>query len=142
VPYSSSAAAVLALLTGEVDLACLPATAVMPQIRAGKLTALAVATERRSPLLPGLPTLKEAGIENVFADAWMGFVVPARTPPAVVQRLHDEIARVLADAAVREKLRAQYMDVVASTPAEFRAVMKADVERWRPVVEKNHIVLD
>jgi tripartite-type tricarboxylate transporter receptor subunit TctC len=142
VPYSGSAPAVLALLSGEVDLACLPAAAVMPQIKAGKLTALAVATQSRSAALPGLPTLREAGIEDVFADAWMGFVVPARTPAPVVKRLQDAIAQVLADPQLREKLRAQYMDVVASTPAEFRAVMQADVERWRPVIEKNHITLD
>ena len=80
--------------------------------------------------------------EDVFADAWMGFVVPARTPAPVVKRLQDAIAQVLADPQLREKLRAQYMDVVASTPAEFRAVMQADVERWRPVIEKNHITLD
>ncbi|HEX7558578.1 MAG TPA: tripartite tricarboxylate transporter substrate binding protein, partial [Usitatibacter sp.] len=142
VPYSGSAPAVLALLSGEVDLACLPAAAVMPQIKAGKLKALAVATEKRSPALPDLPTLREAGIENVFADAWMGFVVPARTPAAIVKRLQEEIGRVLADREVREKLRAQYMDVVANSPAEFRAVMNADMERWKPVIEKNHIRLD
>jgi Uncharacterized protein conserved in bacteria len=142
VPYSGSAPAVLALLSGEVDLACLPAAAVMPQIKAGKLKALAVATEKRSAALPDIPTLREAGIENVFADAWMGFVVPARTPPAVEKRLQEEIVQVLDDAQVREKLKAQYMDVVADTPAQFRAVMKADVERWRPIIEKNRIRLD
>ncbi|HEX7403442.1 MAG TPA: tripartite tricarboxylate transporter substrate-binding protein, partial [Usitatibacter sp.] len=89
-----------------------------------------------------LPTMREAGIENVFADAWMGFVVPARTPAAIVKRLQEEIGRVLADREVREKLRAQYMDVVANSPAEFRAVMNADMERWKPVIEKNHIRLD
>ncbi|MGZ5662736.1 MAG: Bug family tripartite tricarboxylate transporter substrate binding protein [Usitatibacter sp.] len=142
VPYSGSAPAVLALLTGEVDLACLPATVAMPQIKAGKLKALAVATEKRSPALPGIPTLREAGIENVFADAWMGFVVPARTPAPVVKRLQEELVRALDDPQVREKLRAQYMDVVAGSPAEFRAVMTADLARWKPVIEKNHIKLD
>ncbi|MGZ5082978.1 MAG: Bug family tripartite tricarboxylate transporter substrate binding protein [Usitatibacter sp.] len=142
VPYSGSAPAVLALLTGEVDLACLPATVAMPQIKAGKLKALAVATEKRSPALPGIPTLREAGIENVFADAWMGFVVPARTPAPVVKRLQEELVRALDDPQVREKLRAQYMDVVAGPPAEFRAVMAADLARWKPVIEKNHIKLD
>ena len=127
---------------GADPSACLPAAAVMPQIKAGKLKALAVATEKRSPVLPDLPTLREAGIENVFADAWMGFVVPARTPAAIVKRLRDEIGLVLADREVREKLRAQYMDVVANSPAEFRAVMNADMERWKPVIEKNHIRLD
>jgi tripartite-type tricarboxylate transporter receptor subunit TctC len=93
-------------------------------------------------VLPDLPTLREAGIENVFADAWMGFVVPARTPAAVVGRLREEITQALADPEVRDKLRAQYMDVVANTPAEFRAAMRADIERWRPVIEKNAIQLD
>jgi tripartite-type tricarboxylate transporter receptor subunit TctC len=114
----------------------------MAHIKAGKLKALAVATERRSPALPELPTLREAGIENVYADAWMGFVVPARTPEAIAGRLRDEIARVLAEPEVREKLAAQFMDVVAGSPAEMRATLKADVERWKPVIEKNGIKLD
>lgn len=142
VPYAGSGPAVAALLAGDTHLAALPAAAVMGHIKAGKLRALAVATERRSTALPDLPTLREAGIENVFADAWMGFVVPARTPEAIVARLREEIARALAEPDARDKLRAQYMDVVANTPAEFRAAMKADVERWRPVIERNAIKLD
>jgi tripartite-type tricarboxylate transporter receptor subunit TctC len=142
VPYAGSGPAVAALLAGDTHVAALPAAAVMSHIKAGKLKAIAVATEKRSPALPELPTLREAGIENVFADAWMGFVVPARTPDALVARVYDEISKVLAEPEVREKLRAQYMDVVANTPAEFRAAMKADVERWKPVIEKNAIKLD
>jgi len=142
VPYAGSGPAVAALLAGDTQLAALPAAAVMGHIKAGKLKALAVATEKRSPALPELPTLREAGIENVFADAWMGFVMPARTPDALVARIHDEIGKVLSEPAVREKLRAQYMDVVANSPAEFRAAMKADMERWKPVIERNAIKLD
>jgi tripartite-type tricarboxylate transporter receptor subunit TctC len=142
VPYAGSGPAVMALLSGDTQLAALPAAAVMPHIKAGKLKALAVATEKRSSALPDLPTLREAGIEDVFADAWMGFVVPAKTPEAVVARLRQEIGQVLADPEVREKLRGQYMDVVANTPAEFRATLKADVERWKPVIERNSIKLD
>lgn len=142
VPYAGSGPAVAALLAGDTQLAALPAAAVMGHIKAGKLKALAVATEKRSPALPELPTLKEAGIENVFADAWMGFVVPAKTPEAIVTRLYDEISRALGDPEVRAKLAAQYMDVVANTPGEFRASMKADLERWKPVIDKNNIKLD
>ena len=142
VPYAGSGPAVAALLAGDTQLAALPAAAVMGHIKAGKLKALAVATEKRSPALPELPTLREAGIENVFADAWMGFVMPARTPDALVARIHDEIGKVLSEPDVREKLRAQYMDVVANSPAEFRAAMKADMERWKPVIERNAIKLD
>jgi tripartite-type tricarboxylate transporter receptor subunit TctC len=132
----------MALLSGEVDLACLPAAAVMPQIRAGKVTPLAVATAKRSSALPDVPTLEEAGLKNVYGDAWMGFVAPAKTPAPILQRLHDELVAVLDEREVREKLHAQLMDVVADTPDEFRAVMKADAERWKPVIEKNHIRLD
>jgi tripartite-type tricarboxylate transporter receptor subunit TctC len=142
VPYAGSGPAVAALLSGDTQLAALPAAAVMCHIKAGKLKAIAVATEKRSPALPELPTLREAGIENVFADAWMGFVAPARTPEAILTRLHDEIGKVLAEPEVRAKLAAQHMDVVANTPVEFRAAMKADVERWKPVIERNSIKLD
>jgi tripartite-type tricarboxylate transporter receptor subunit TctC len=142
VPYAGSGPAVTALLSGNADIACLPAASVMPQIKAGKIKALAVATAKRSASLPDLPTLAESGLKDIQADAWMGFVVPAKTPEAVVKKLHDELVAILADPEVREKLRLQYMDVVADTPAEARAWLAADVERWRPIIQKNNITLD
>lgn len=142
VPYAGSGPAVLAVLSGDVELACLPATAVLPHIKSGRLKALAVATAKRSPLFPDLPTLGEVGLAGVQADAWMGFVAPAKTPPATVQRLHDEIVAVLVTPEVRERLRTQAMEVVASSPAEFRATVEADLARWRPVIVGNHIRLD
>jgi tripartite-type tricarboxylate transporter receptor subunit TctC len=142
VPYSGSGPAMMAVLSGDVDLACLPAAAVLPQIKAGKVKPLAVATAHRSSALPDVPTLEEAGLKNVYGDAWMGFIAPAKTPAPILERLHDEIAAVLEEPDVKQKLRMQEMDVVADTPDEFRAVMKADVERWKPVIEKNHITLD
>jgi len=142
VPYSGSAPAVLALLSGDAQLACLPAAAVIPQVKAGKLKALAVATARSSPILPELPTLTEAGLDDVYGDAWMGFVVPAGTPQPIVERIERELVAVLKEPDVREKLRAQAMDVVAGTPEEFRATLAGDLARWKPVIEKNHITLD
>jgi tripartite-type tricarboxylate transporter receptor subunit TctC len=142
VPYAGSGPAVTALLAGNADIAVLPAAAVMPQIKAGKIRALAVATAKRSASLPDLPTLAESGLKDISADAWMGFVVPAKTPEAIVRKLHDELVAILADPEVREKLKLQYMDVVADTPAEARAWLAADIERWRPVIQKNNITLD
>lgn len=142
VPYAGSGPAVTAILAGNADIACLPAAAVMPQIKAGKIKALAVATAKRSAVLPDLPTLAEAGIRDVQADAWMGVVVPAKTPDAIVRRIHAELMQILADPEVRQLLRLQYMDVVADTPAEARAVLAADIERWRPIIQKNNITLD
>jgi tripartite-type tricarboxylate transporter receptor subunit TctC len=142
VPYAGSGPAVTALLSGNADIACLPAAAVMPQIKAGKIKALAVATAKRSASLPDLPTLAESGLKDIQADAWMGFVVPAKTPEAIVRKLHEELVAILADPDVREKLKLQYMDVVADTPAEARAWLAADIERWRPIILKNNISLD
>jgi tripartite-type tricarboxylate transporter receptor subunit TctC len=142
VPYAGSGPAVTALLSGNADIAVLPAAAVMAQVKAGKIKALAVATAKRSGALPELPTLAESGLKDIQADAWMGFVVPAKTPDAVVKALHDDLVAILADPEVREKLKLQYMDVVADTPAEARAWLAADVERWRPIIQKNNIKLD
>ncbi len=141
-PYAGSGPAVLALLSGDAQMACLPAGAVMPQVKAGKLKALAVATAKRSSLMPQLPTLEEAGLKDVHADAWMGFVVPAKTPAAVEKKIHDEIVAVLNEPDVREKLRGQYMDTVAGSPAELRTTLDGDLARWKPIIEKNHIKLD
>ncbi|TDF64986.1 tripartite tricarboxylate transporter substrate binding protein [Cupriavidus sp. L7L] len=142
VPYPGSGAAVTAVIAGDVDFALLPAAAVMPHIKAGKLKGLAVASAKRSATLPELPTLAEAGLDDIQADAWIGFIVPAKTPPAIVTRLHKEIVQVLAEPAVHEKLKLQYMDVVGDSPSQFRAVMASDLARWKPIVQKHNIKLD
>lgn len=142
VPYRGSGAAVTALLSGDVDMALLPAAAVMPHVKSGKIKALAIASAKRSTALPDLPTLAESGIAGIEADAWIGFIAPAKTPASVLQRLHDEIAQVLAEPAVKEKLRSQYMDAVGNTPAEFRSLLAADAMRWKPVIAKHNITMD
>ena len=114
----------------------------MPHVNAGKLRALAVASPARSPSLPDLPTLAESGLPDIKGDAWIGFIAPARTPDAVVRKLQEQVAQVLAEPAVKDKLRAQYMDPVGNTPEEFRKLLAADVQRWKPVVARNKITLD
>jgi tripartite-type tricarboxylate transporter receptor subunit TctC len=142
VPYRGSGAAVTAVLTGEVDMALLPAAAVMPHIKAGKMRGLAVASAQRSPSLPDLPTLAESGLPDVRADAWIGFIVPAKTPASIISKLHDQIVQVLAEPAVKERLTSRYMDPVGNTPAEFRALLAADVARWKPIIQQHKIALD
>ena len=142
VPYAGSGPAVTALLSGNADIAVLPAAAIMPQVKAGKVKALAVATGKRSPSLPELPTLEEAGLKDVKADAWMGFAVPAKTPEPIVARIHAEIVQILNQPEVKERLKPLYMEVVADTPSEARAWLKSDVDRWRPIIQKNNIKLD
>jgi len=142
VPYPSSAQAVTALFSGQTQMAILPAAAVIPYIRAGKLKALAVATAKRASLIPEVPTLSEVGLKNVQGDAWTGFIIPAKTPEAIINRLEKEIVVIINSPEIRRKLKAQYMEPVGSTPAEFRAAVRADLERWAPIIEKNHITLN
>lgn len=139
VPYAGSSKAMAAILAGETQMAVLPAAAVMAQVDAGKLKALAVATAKRSAVLPDLPTLSESGLENIEGDAWMGFVAPAGTPEPVITRLHDEIVKIMNQDAVKKKLASMYMEPVANTPEEMRATVQADLDRWKPVIEANHI---
>lgn len=142
VPYASSGQAVTALLAGDAQLAVLPAVAVLQQVKAGKLRALAVATARRSAVLPGLPTLSESGLQDVQGDAWMGFIAPAGTAPAIVARMQEEVAAIIRSPDVTAKLHAQWMEPVGSTPAQMRATVQADLARWQPVIRKNGITLD
>jgi tripartite-type tricarboxylate transporter receptor subunit TctC len=133
VPYTSSPQAVTALIRGDVDIVCLPAAAVAPQLGAGGIRVLAVATAARSALLPGVPTLKESGID-VEVDTWNGLIAPAGTPDAVVAKIGSEVGAVMTAPDIREKLAAQLMEPIPGTPAEFRARIDADLARWAPVI--------
>jgi tripartite-type tricarboxylate transporter receptor subunit TctC len=133
-PYPSSPAAMTAIIRGDVQMGCLPAIAVTPHATAGTVKILAVSTARRSPYLPQIPTLKEAGID-VDADAWMGMIAPAHTPEAIVARLQRAVVEALGTAAIREKLAAQLMEPIGNSPAEFRARIDSEIVRWAPVIK-------
>jgi tripartite-type tricarboxylate transporter receptor subunit TctC len=134
VPYAGSPQAMTALLRGDVEMACLPAVAVTPQLGSGAVKILAVSTAARSALLPGIPTLRESGID-VEADAWNGLIAPAGTPDAVVAKIAREVAEVITAPDIREKLSAQLMEPIPSTAAAFRARIDADLARWTPVIQ-------
>ncbi|RPH58671.1 MAG: tripartite tricarboxylate transporter substrate binding protein, partial [Burkholderiales bacterium] len=112
IPYPSSPQAIMSILQGDVQFACVPAVAVMPQVKAGKLRALAVSTGRRSALTPDIPTMKEAGLPEIENLAWMAFMAPASTPTPIVERMNREINAVLAMPDVREKLQGMYMEPI------------------------------
>jgi tripartite-type tricarboxylate transporter receptor subunit TctC len=141
VPYGSSPQAVTALIRGDVQMVCLPAISVTPQVATGKLKILAISTPERSALLPGVPTLKEAGID-VEADAWMGMIAPAKTPETIITTLQRAIAEILTSSEIREKLAPQIMEPIPTTPAEFRARIASDIARWAPVIKAANIVIN
>ena len=142
VPYPGSGQAVTALLAGDVDMACLPALSVIAHVRAGKLKAIGASTAKRSSLLPDIPTLKEQGLADVDAGAWIGVVAPAGTPAPIVDRIRREVVTVLKDPEVVAALQKQMMEVVGSTPEEFVAHLRAERDRWTPVIRKTRISLD
>src|SRR5258707_13669811 len=124
VPYTSSPQAMTALLRGDVEMARLPAIAVTPQLASGAVKILAVSTAARSALLPGIPTLRESGID-VEADAWNGLIAPAVTPDAIVAKIAREVAEVITAPEVRAKLATQLMEPIPGPPAQFRARIEA-----------------
>jgi tripartite-type tricarboxylate transporter receptor subunit TctC len=141
VPYPSSPQAIQALIRNDVQMVCLPAISIVPQLGGGAIKLLALSTADRSALLPGVPTLKESGID-VEADAWTGLVGPAGLPEAMVKRIGQLVGDVLTSRAVREKLTAQLMEPIPDTPAEFKARIDADIARWQPVIEAANIKIN
>jgi tripartite-type tricarboxylate transporter receptor subunit TctC len=139
IAYAGSPNVVTALTRNDVQMSVLPAASVVPQAQAGLLKMLAVTSAIRSALLPDVPTLRESGIDGIEADAWVGLVAPAKTPAAILDRIRAAVVEIMAEPAVREKLTALYMDPVANTPDEFRDVLKQELDRWGPLIERNNI---
>ncbi len=141
IPYGSSPQAVTALIRGDVQIVCLPAISVMTQVQTGKVRALAVTSQKRSQSLPDLPTLAEAGID-VEANAWNGLIAPAKTPEPMVAAMARAVNEALRDPAIREKLFAQYIEPLGTSPAEFKAFVGAEMRRWTPVVQAAKIKIN
>jgi tripartite-type tricarboxylate transporter receptor subunit TctC len=134
VPYPGSPAAMTAIIRGDVQIGCLPAIAAIPHATAGAVKILAVTTARRSPYLPQVPTLKEAGID-VEADAWNGLVAPSGVPEPVVAKIRREVIEAIQSQGIRDKLAAQLMEPTGSSAEQFRAKIDAEIARWAPVIK-------
>jgi tripartite-type tricarboxylate transporter receptor subunit TctC len=140
IPYKGGGPALLDLLAGRVPVMVSTLPAAVPQIKAGKVRALAVTSAKRSAAVPDLPTVAEAtGLAGFEASTWQGFVFPAATPKAVIQRVAGETAKVLAMNDVRERLRDQGYEPVGSSPAEFAAYIKSELAKWSKVIRNANI---
>jgi tripartite-type tricarboxylate transporter receptor subunit TctC len=141
VPFTGSPQAMTAVIRGDVQMACLPAASVVALAKDGKVKMLAVSLAKRSAFLPELPTLKESGID-VEADTWMGLIAPGKTPPDLVAKINKDVAEAIRSPAVRDKLALQFMEPVGNSPAQFRAVIDAEVARWAPVIKAADVKLN
>jgi tripartite-type tricarboxylate transporter receptor subunit TctC len=142
VPYKGGGPAVAALVGGHVSVGFATMPSVISHVKAGKLRGLAVTTTQRSPATPDLPTVSEAGLPGYEAGTWYGLLVPAGTPKEAITRLHGESLNVLNAADVRQRLDAAGFEAIGSTPAEFAAYIRSEVEKWGKVVRAAGVRVD
>ena len=142
VPYKGSAPAVSDTIGGQTQVMFPSFFTALPHVKSGKLKALALAGPKRSPLLPDVPTLKEAGVEGVDVQQWYGFFAPANTPKAVIEKLNKALNQVLADKETIKRIEDHGADVESSTPEQLGALVKSELAKWKGVVQKARITAD
>ena len=142
VPYKGGAPAQIDVIAGQVPMMFFTMPIVLPQLKAGKLRGLGVASTRRSALVPELPTVAEAGVPGFEASTWFGVSVPAGTPNSVIGKLHAEFTAALKLADVREQLIAQGFDIVGSSPAQFSGRIRTEMAKWAQVIKQSGLRMD
>jgi tripartite-type tricarboxylate transporter receptor subunit TctC len=142
VPYKGGAPAVQAALAGDVQLTSVSVNTSLPHIRSGRLRALAIASHKRSPAIPEVPTLAEAGVAGAEADSWLAIFGPAGIADPIVAKLQQEIAAALNDPPIRERLAGIGLEVIASTPAQLQAMLPGEVRKWGEAVRRSGARVD
>ncbi|CAG9166790.1 tripartite tricarboxylate transporter substrate binding protein [Cupriavidus respiraculi] len=141
VPYKGASTALTDLMAGTVDMVFMTSMSALPALKSGNPRALAVASKKRLPQMPDLPTMDESGLPGFEADSWNGLLAPAKTPAAVLDRLNAEVNKALASPAVRDALVSQGAVVVGGSRQEFRQYLDKEVERWSTVFKTVKISL-
>jgi tripartite-type tricarboxylate transporter receptor subunit TctC len=145
IPYTGSGPAMMAMVSGNVDVMFDNLPSAMPQIKGGKLKAFAVTSAQRSAALPDLPTIAEAGgptLKGFDASSWFGLLAPAGTPPDIVKRMQEEVAKALGTPAIKEKMLAQGAIPSGNTPQQFTDFINAEHEKWAKVVKASGAKVD
>ena len=142
VPFRSTGESLPSLIGGQIDALFGDAPIIAPQVHAGTIRALAVAAPRRAPALPEVPAMGEAGLPGVIAESWYGYVVSAKTPPAIVKRLQEALAAAQDDPIYQEHLARQGASAGEQGPAPFAQLITADAAKWRAIVTAAGIKLD
>ena len=135
VTYRSTPFALTALVSGEVSVGFPSTSAAFPHVTSAKLRGLAVTSARRSPITPDVPTIAEAGVPGYEASAWYGLMVPARTPPEIISRLHAESVKALDRPDVKERFATNDFEPIGSTPEQFGAHIRSEIEKWGKIVK-------
>jgi len=135
IPYKSTSQAITDLTSGQVQMMYPSATSILPHVKAGRLRAVAIASKTRSALAPEIPTAAESGMPGFEAGIWNGVLAPANTPPAIIDKLHGAIAKIIQSPDVRERILGMGADPALSTPAEFSAFIAAELKKWTKVIK-------
>ena len=142
IPYKGLSPALTELLSGEVQLMFSSAVAMLPQVKSGKLRAIAMTGARRSPAIPDIPTVAEAGVPGYETGSWYGIVVPAGTPKPAIDRLSKEVVAIVHSPDITRRLNDEAVIPVGSTPAEFTAHIKKELARWAKVIRQSGMHLE
>ena len=142
IPYKGGAPAQTDLMGGQVDASFQNINAVIGYIKAGRMRPLAITSTKRSPLLPDVPTMAEAGVANVEVTSWQAIVAPRGMPPALREKAHAAFVEALNDPAVKDPFTAIGFELVANTPAQFSAFQQKEYARWKQVIEAGKISID
>ena len=142
IPYKGGAPAMNDLIAGQVDASFININTALPQIKGGKLRALAVTSAKRSPVLPDVATMDELGVKNLVVYSWQAVAAPKGVPAEIKAKLHAAIVAALNAPDVKPKLLEQGFEIVANTPAQFTAFQAAEFARWKQVIDIGHITAD
>ena len=140
IPYRGDTPSLTDVMSGAIAVAFPTAIAAMPNVKSGRLRAIAVTSAKRIPSLPDVPTVSESGLPGFESVSWGGVMAPAGTPPEIINRLNTEINRILKLPDVIEKLSALGAEVVGTTPDEFAAYLKAEIAKWGKVARDNDVI--
>ncbi|WP_409050099.1 Bug family tripartite tricarboxylate transporter substrate binding protein [Sphaerotilus sp.] len=142
IPYKGGGPAISDLLGGQVDAGFMNINSVIQHIHAGKLKALAITSEKRSPLLPNVPTLGESGVKGADVQSWQAVVAPKGLPADIRTKMHDALVAALADPKLRQQFTSLGFEIVASTPEQFVAFQQRENARWKQLIETRKITAD
>jgi tripartite-type tricarboxylate transporter receptor subunit TctC len=133
--YKGTAPAMTDLIAGHIPLMFVSNISALPQVKSGKLKALAVTGAQRTALAPDIPTMVESGLAGYEVYGWYGFAAPARTPRPIIERLHAEVVKIAQNPKVKARLASQGLELVGNSPEEFDAFIRAEITKWSAVLK-------
>jgi tripartite-type tricarboxylate transporter receptor subunit TctC len=139
VPYKSSAQMTTDALGGQIEVLFHNAPVLLPHLKSGGLRGIAITSAKRSPAVPDLPTMAEAGVPGFEITAWFGFMAPRGTPQAIIEKIHTDVARIVASPEIQERILSQASEPVGNSPAEYAAFINAEIAKWRAVIKQANV---